>query len=122
MALSPKATYPGQLNETDPGYPHGKAQNVVVAGDGTGTPWEERLVNDILGFQQSLLGAAKITPSGTADKVGASQYLDALKALIEMAPATKGRNWPERASVGDSGATANEDVGIAYGPANGPNS
>lgn len=82
MALVPKDKYPSQIDTSDPAYPHGKARNVGSPGDGTGTPWEEDLVNDVFGFQQALLDAASITPSGTPDKVGACQYLDALNVII----------------------------------------
>lgn len=84
MALIPKDTYSGQLDTTDPvGYPHGKAQNITVSGDGTGTPWEKDLANDILGAQQALLDEGGITPDGNPDKVGASQYVEALLAIID---------------------------------------
>lgn len=83
MALIPKLTYPGQIDESDPAYPHGKAQNISVSGDGTGTPWERTLVNDHFGFQQALLAAAGITPSGAPDEVGTSDYLDAIQRLID---------------------------------------
>lgn len=83
MALRPLTAYPGQVNDGDPaGYPLGKAQNVVVEGDGVGTPWEKDLVNDLWGWQQALLAAAEIDPSNIPDKVGASQYLAAIQALI----------------------------------------
>ena len=83
MAIDPSALYPGQIDTSDPtGYPYGAAQNVTVAGDGTGTPLEKDLVNDIFGFQQALLEEANITPSGTPDKVGASQYLEAIQEVI----------------------------------------
>lgn len=82
MALIPKDAYPAQTNAADPGYPHGKARNVAVAGDGTGTPLEQLWVNDLWGFLQALLDEASVTPSGTPDKVGASQYLSALLQLI----------------------------------------
>ncbi|HET7545487.1 MAG TPA: hypothetical protein VFK05_36720, partial [Polyangiaceae bacterium] len=82
MALNPSAAFPGQISTFDPtGYPFGKAQNDVSPGDGQGTPLEAALVNDLFGFQQSLLSAAGLTPSGTPDKVGASQYLDAVKVV-----------------------------------------
>ena len=82
MAISPRTRYPGQIDITDPaGYPEGAAQNVTVSGDGTGTPLEKDLTNDVLGFQQALLAAAGLTPSGTPEKVGASQYLDAVRAI-----------------------------------------
>lgn len=84
MAISPKDRYPGQIDVSDPaGYPRGAAQNIDTPGDGTGTPWEKDLVNDILGFQQALLDAAALAPSGTPDKVGASQYLDAVREVAD---------------------------------------
>lgn len=85
MAISPKNKYPTQIDLTDPtGYPEGKAKNVTVAGDGTGTPLEKDLVNDLFGFQQELLNKSGITPSGIPDKVGASQYKEALDKLYKF--------------------------------------
>lgn len=78
MAIRPQIEYAGQTTTGDPGYPDGKAKNVGVSGDGTGTPLEEKWVNDLFGFEQALLARAGITPSGFPDKVGASQYLAAL--------------------------------------------
>lgn len=84
MAIVPSSKYPAQTLLSDPsGYPYGKARNVVTAGDGSGTPWEADLVNDIFGFLQALLVGAGITPSNTPDKVGTSQYLDAIAKVIE---------------------------------------
>lgn len=89
MALNLLARYAGQMATTDPvGYPYGKAQNVTVEGDGTGTPLEADLVNDVLGMLQALLVAAGITPSGAPDKANVSQYLDAIKRLADAARAT----------------------------------
>ena len=86
MALDPSAEYPGQVEIGDAGYPLGKAQNVTVEGDGTGTPFEKALVNDLLGWQQALLAAAGITPNGSPDMVGASDYLKAIYRLGRWAP------------------------------------
>jgi hypothetical protein len=83
MALIPSASYPGQTATSDAGYPQGKAQNILVAGDGTGTPWEADLANDLFGMQQALLDESFITPTGNPDEVGASQYLDAIEALAD---------------------------------------
>lgn len=83
MALIPKNKYPSQIDTTDAAYPQGKAQNVAVFGDGSGTPWEKDLVNDIFGFQQALLADQSITPSENPDRVGASQYLDAIKGVAD---------------------------------------
>lgn len=85
MALDLSVRYPGQVETGDPGYPTGKAQNIAVEADGSGTPFEKDLVNDQLGFQQALLAEAGITPSGVPDKVGASQYLEAVKAVANGA-------------------------------------
>jgi hypothetical protein len=82
VALIPKDRYPGQITTTDPAYPHGKAQNISAPRDGTGTPFEADLVNDSLGFQQSLLAEAAVVPSGVPDKVGASQYLTSIYKMI----------------------------------------
>jgi hypothetical protein len=83
MAIRPVELYPGQTDAGDPtGYPYGKAQNQSIVGDGTGTPLEAAWMNDLWGFLQALLRQAEITPSGTPDKVGASDYLIALATLI----------------------------------------
>ena len=81
MALNLTLTYPAQVIAGGADYPYGKARNVTVSGDGTGTPWEALLVNDWLGFVQSLLVDSFITPTNLPDRVGASQYLDALKHI-----------------------------------------
>lgn len=82
MAINPEAQYPGKIEPSSTEYPYGKAQNISTPGDGTGTPWEAALVNDIFGFQQALLDRAIIVPTGTPEEVGASQYLDALDTLF----------------------------------------
>jgi len=84
MAIEPQTAYPTQIETGDPGYPLGKAKNVTVQGDGTGTPLERDWVNDIWGFLQAMLDSAGITATGTPDEVGASQYLDALDALANL--------------------------------------
>jgi hypothetical protein len=84
MALIPSARYPAQT-DADPGYPQGKARNAVTFQDGTGTPLERDWVNDLWGFLQALLSAASITPSGSPDEVGASEYLDAVQAIADAA-------------------------------------
>lgn len=81
MAINPESQYPGKIEPSTPDYPYGEARNVTVPGDGTGTPFDAALLNDLFGFQQALLSAAGLVPSENPDKVGASQYLDAIKAL-----------------------------------------
>lgn len=80
--INPSTKYPSQIDTTDPvGYPQGKAKNVGTPGDGTGTPLERDWVNDVFGFFQAVLAWFGTTPSGTPEKVGASQVLTALQAL-----------------------------------------
>ena len=117
MALDPKTRYPGQVSTVDPvGYPGGKAQDIAVLNDGTGTPFEKDLVNDIFGLQQALLDAVHAAPTNVPDKVGASQYVDAIIALTERAPLTKVRNWPDRSSFAYGGGGAATDVALGFGP------
>lgn len=82
MAIIPESQYPGKITPASTDYPYGQARNITLPGDGTGTPWEAALVNDIFGFQQAMLSEAGVTPSGNPDKVGASQYLDALFSIV----------------------------------------
>jgi hypothetical protein len=81
MAIIPSARYSGQVELGDAGYPQGKARNAGAFQDGTGTPLERDWMNDLWGFLQALLDRARITPSGTPDRVGASQYVDAVQAV-----------------------------------------
>lgn len=82
MAINPASQYPTKTNPADGDYPYGSARNVTVTGDGTGTPWEENLINDIFGFQQALLDKAGLTPTGTPETVNSSQYLEAIEDII----------------------------------------
>ncbi len=117
MALDPSAAYPGQIDTTDPtGYPHGRAKNVASLGDGTGTPLEQQWISDLFGFEQALLVDARITPSTTPDKVGASQYLDALKVITRRErQSAQATNWPERPAVPAS-AAVDGPMGFGYAP------
>ena len=78
MAINPSVKYSGKITAPSVDYPYGKARNITTPGDGTGTPWEQDLLNDIFGFQQALLDDASEVPSGVPEKVGASQYLKTL--------------------------------------------
>ncbi len=80
--IRPIDAYPGKVATPTSEYPDGKAQNITSPGDGTGTPWEAKLVNDIFGFQQFITAKAGITPNGTPDNATASQQFDALWKLL----------------------------------------
>jgi hypothetical protein len=91
MALAPKDRYPGQVLTGDAGYPYGKAQNRTAPGDGSGTPWEKDLVNEIFGLQQALLFEAALVPSGAAETVSSSQYVAAIRGAVGHVASL--RNW-----------------------------
>ena len=78
MATNPETLYVGKIKPSSADYPYGEAQDITLPSDGTGTPWKASFVNDLFGFQQALLSDAGVVPSGTPDKVGASQYLQSL--------------------------------------------
>lgn len=83
MAIRPNNEYPGATTSPDSNYPYGGARNVSSPGDDTGTPWEEKLINDIFGFQQALLQEANITPNDNPETAAVSQYLGAIQSLIQ---------------------------------------
>ena len=89
MAINPETLYVGKIKPASAPYPYGEAQDITLPSDGTGTPWKASFVNDLFGFQQSLLSEAGIIPSGTPDQVGASQYLDAAKTIMGVVFKTK---------------------------------
>jgi len=82
--LNITTTYPGQTAGTNANYPNGQARNVTVSGDGLGTPWEQQLLNDILGFMNAIVDEAGITVSGAPDTALASDVLDGLKILLAL--------------------------------------
>ena len=78
MALDLESEYPGKVTAADANYPYGSAKNETVVDAFDGTPWEKAILNDVLGLEQSLLNAAGIVPSGNADTVVASQYMQSI--------------------------------------------
>jgi hypothetical protein len=84
--FAPKDSYPTQTIVAA-GHPFGKARNDIVPGDGSGTPLEERWINDIWGFFAAALDAVEEEPNGTTEDVGESQVLDAIVALYSAGDA-----------------------------------
>lgn len=87
MAINPETEYPGQIAAADAAYPFGAARNDTVPDDGLGTPLEAKWMNDFFGFGAAILSDAAVSsvPNGTPEQVGASQYLDGLKAIVTAA-------------------------------------
>lgn len=82
MTLVLNETYPGKTAGATLDYPYGKAKNVSAPGNGDGTPWDESLVNDLIGFHQAALLKANIIPNGQPDTAKNSQVLTALISIF----------------------------------------
>jgi len=122
--IRPIDAYPGKVAPVSSEYPDGKAQNITSPGDGTGTPWEAKLVNDLFGFQQFITSKAGITPSGTPDNATASQQFDAMWKLLNVRSAvhnitadanytlTTGQNLYAKLEITDTGVvlSAGRDI------------
>lgn len=105
-----KTTFPDNF-EANAEYLIGKAQNEILEGDGLGSPWHELVINNtILGPISAILWWADITPDGSEEKAGQSQYLDALRIL------SKDMNWGDR-FVGSfaRGVTFTDEYSVARG-------
>lgn len=83
MAISPKNTYnANQVDASDlANYPEGKAKNISAIGNTDGTPYEEKIVNDLFGFQQAILRQSLQAVSGLNDTASLSQYLQGIKLI-----------------------------------------
>lgn len=73
--------YTPNANPADANYPAGSCKNDTVAGDGSGTPFDNVLFNDLHGALQALVSAAGIAVSGNAETAIASDVLDAIQSL-----------------------------------------
>lgn len=83
MAINPNTKYPGRVQAPDADYPYGSSKNETTPGAGDGTPYEKARADDIFGFQQAILNEAGIVPSGNAETINDSDYLDGLKTLLK---------------------------------------
>ncbi|WP_448693607.1 hypothetical protein [Pseudomonas rhizophila] len=82
MSLKLNERYPSRFNNPSSDYPQGSFKNRTAPGALDGSYLEQDWANDKEGFFQSLIATAGIVPSGDVDKVGASQYYDALLEVI----------------------------------------
>lgn len=82
MALNLFNKYGSRANPPSIDYPQGSVKNRTAPDVKDGTPLDADWANDIQGYLQSLLQDAGIVADGQVDKVGASQYFEALKAVI----------------------------------------
>lgn len=110
-----KVTRPTQIS-VDVNFPvSGKAKNISSAGDNTGTPWIEDIINDrSFGWQERILSIAGIVPNGLEENASQSQISEAIEILIKIV--SSGYN-----AVGSFRwglvYTSDNDVGIYQGKA-----
>lgn len=99
MSLKLNEHYPGRFDNPSADYPQGSFKNRTSPAAKDGSYLEKDWANDKEGFFQSLIAVAGITPSGIADKVGASQYYDALLSVL-YAAARKTPVLPDTGTAG----------------------
>jgi len=116
MALNYNDDFPAQTL-VDAAYPQGKAKNVGVPGDGTGTPWIASIVNDYWGLLQRLLARFGITPSAVADTGLVSQYFDAIDSLASGRAAEVAFSTLREVTIGGTGGGTVERTVVFAGSA-----
>jgi hypothetical protein len=106
MALNPSEKWPSRTTAADNEYPYGSSKDETAAGERDGTPYEKVRADDVFGFQQALLVEAGIVPSGNADTVLESQYLEALKAIFVRVAHLEDTSNPHNVTQEQIGYTA----------------
>lgn len=84
MALKLNERYPGRFNNPTSDYPQGSFKNRTAPNAKDGSYLEQDWANDKEGFFQSLIQMAGLSPNGLVDKVGSSQFYDALLSVISQ--------------------------------------
>ncbi|WP_146095023.1 hypothetical protein [Pseudomonas sp. BRM28] len=82
MALKLNERYPGRFNNPTDEYPQGSFKNRTAPGAKDGSYLEQDWANDKEGFFQSLLSSAAIVANDLVDKVGSSQYFNAMMKIL----------------------------------------
>lgn len=82
MALKLNERYPARFDNPSADYPQGSFKNRTSPTAKDGSYLEKDWANDKEGFFQSLMFSASIEANGAVDKVGSSQYYNALLAII----------------------------------------
>ncbi|WP_447781019.1 hypothetical protein [Pseudomonas plecoglossicida] len=106
MALKLNERYPGRFDNPSTGYPQGSFKNRTTPTSKDGSYLEKDWANDKEGFFQSLIASAGLMPSGAVDKVGASQYFDALRSIIASPGVVIGRPLNAKMAVTSASASA----------------
>lgn len=103
MAINLFNKYGSRANPPSIDYPQGSVKNRTAPDVKDGTPLDADWANDHQGFFQSILSYFGVTANGTPDKVGASQYFDALMSD----PSESKRGMPMAATNAEVAAGTN---------------
>lgn len=111
MAINLFNKYGSRANPPSLDYPEGSVKNRSAPDVKDGTPLDADWANDHQGFFQSLLSSAGILANGLIDKVGDSQYFEALKSIIsnnkstvaELQAGTDDTKFPTPKGLKDAG-------------------
>jgi hypothetical protein len=112
MALIRSTTYPGLFSPPTAGQPQGAFKNRTTPTSADGSYLEQQWANDWSGFFSALLDSAGITPDGSVDEVGASQYFDSLIQVIANSKAAYPSGYIS-GGVPSNAADADHDVTIS---------
>lgn len=82
MAIKIYEKFAPRANPADGDYPYGSIKNESVPGAKDGTPLDAVWANDYAGTDAELFAQAGIVPNGSPDKLGASQRVDAIRAMF----------------------------------------
>lgn len=105
MALQRDTRYPGRWTTGSSGHPQGAFKNRSAPGALDGSYIEQDWANDWDGFFGSLLSATGLTANGTVDAVGASQYYNALRTMLNQSSPVVGDHRNMIMSVPAASAT-----------------
>lgn len=109
MALQRDTLYAGRFNTATTAHPQGAFKNRTTSTAQDGSYLEAQWLNDWDGFFGSLLSKAGLTPDGSVDAVGASQYFNALLTVAAIAPVGTSRNLKCSITTAASTATFTAD-------------
>lgn len=82
MAINLGSEFVGKVGTATPDYPTGVPRNVSAPGAGDGTPWDEKLIKDFVGFRDAALLRAGLTANNLPETANSSQVLDGLRDYI----------------------------------------
>lgn len=82
LNISTNPNFTGRFTAADANYPYGSSKDESSPGANDGTPYIKQRADDLFGFMQALLSQGSVVPSGNADTALVSDYVDAIRNII----------------------------------------